>query len=329
VSQSVVSSVLPVVLALVMVGLGLSLTISDFRRVLTVPSAVAVALFCQLVLLPAVCFGLVVVFGLPSQLAIGMMVLAATPGGPTAAVFSHLAGGDVAFNVTLTAINSALSLVVLPLLTVFAVEHFAGVDATVGVQPDKLVQVMLLVVVPISAGMVVRYRHPDFARRMQRPVRIASSLAVLVAISAAVFADLDGFLQGVVAVGLVCVLFSVLSLSLGYIVPRLLRVEHGQAVAVSMEIGIHNAVFAITMVVSVLDMPAAAAAPATYGTLMYFTAAVAARLAVRYRVRPTVGASSLLRGPESLCARPPGSRRGRPRSAGPERDVSPSTGDER
>ena len=102
---------LPLALAIIMFGLGLDLTVADFKRVGRAPKAVAVALACQIVLLPAICFGLVVLFDLPALLGIGMLLLAASPGGTTANLFSHLFRGDVALNVTLTAINSVLAAV--------------------------------------------------------------------------------------------------------------------------------------------------------------------------------------------------------------------------
>ena len=113
-SSTVFTIFMPVALALVMFGLGLTLTVADFDRVLKYPKATAVALTCQLVVLPVVCFGLVVAFDLQGALAVGMMLLVAAPGGITANLFSHLAGGDVALNITLTAINSLLSAFTLP-----------------------------------------------------------------------------------------------------------------------------------------------------------------------------------------------------------------------
>ena len=115
---------LPVALAIIMFGLGLDLTVADFKRVGRAPKAVAVALACQVVLLPAICFGLVVLFDLPALLGIGMMLLAASPGGTTANLFSHLFRGDVALNITLTAINTVTAVVTLPLITGFAIAWF-------------------------------------------------------------------------------------------------------------------------------------------------------------------------------------------------------------
>ena len=112
---------LPLALALVMFGLGLSLTVGDFARVGRSPKAVVIALVLQLLVLPAVCFGLVLLFDLPPLLAVGLLLLAASPGGTTANLFSHLFRGDVALNITLTAVNSLISVVTLPVITNLAI----------------------------------------------------------------------------------------------------------------------------------------------------------------------------------------------------------------
>src|SRR3546814_14520884 len=125
-----------------MLGLGLSLTIAEFTRVRKQPKAVLVALVCQLLILPVICFGLVLLFQLPPVLAVGMMLLAASPGGTTANLFSHLFRGDVALNVTLTAVNSVIAVVTLPLITNFALGYFEPEDADgpLGLQFTKVLQ---------------------------------------------------------------------------------------------------------------------------------------------------------------------------------------------
>ena len=146
---------LPIALGIIMFGLGLSLTPDDFRRVARHPRAVAVALACQLVLLPAICFGLVKLFDLPPLLAVGLLLLAASPGGTSANLFSHLFRGDVALNVTLTAVNSVIAIVTLPLITNFAIEHY-DLDDSVSLPFSKVVEVFAIVLVPVAIGMVVR-----------------------------------------------------------------------------------------------------------------------------------------------------------------------------
>lgn len=268
--SSIFSMVLPIVLAVVMFGLGLELTIADFGRIATAPRAVLVVLACQVLLLPALGAGLLLLLDLPPSLALGVVVLLASPGGAMAAVFSHLAGGDVALNITATAVNAALSLVTMPLIIGLAVPLLgAGGAGGVSVPPDKVVQVVLVVLIPSALGMLLRRRRPDLATRLQRPVRIVSIVVVFLAIVAAVAPQAAGFVRGLAAVGGLVTLLCVLGLTVGYVVPRLLRLGRPQAIASSLEIGIHNVALAITVCVSVLGDPRAAVVPAMYGALMF------------------------------------------------------------
>lgn len=270
----VVTVFLPIALAIVMLGLGLTLTVEDFKRVVAVPKAVLVALVLQVLVLPALCLGLVLIFSLPPELAVGMMLLAASPGGTTANLFSHLAGGDVALNVTLTAINSLLAVVTLPIVVGLSIAGFMDTDANIGLQPDKMLQVFAIVLVPVAIGMWVRSRFPDFAERMRRPVKIASVVILVLVIVLAVAGNVQVLIDNAVSIGSVTLLLSVLSLTIGYWVPRLARVNRRQAIASAFEIGIHNATLAITIALSVIGNSEMAVPPAIYGLLMYLPAAV-------------------------------------------------------
>ncbi|MFJ4879231.1 bile acid:sodium symporter family protein [Streptomyces sp. NPDC088745] len=269
---------LPVALAVIMLGLGLGLTPADFRRVLAHPKATLVALGCQVVLLPAVCFGLVNAFGLPPVLAVGMMLVVASPGGTAANLFSHLYGGDVALNVTLTAVNSVISVVTLPLVFNLSARHFLGEGTELGLQFAKTLQVFAVVLVPVVVGMCVRARAGAFARRMDRPVKIASVVILVAIILGAALQERANLLDYLRSTGPVAVALLVLSLAVGYWVPRLCRVERGQAIASCMEIGLHNTTLAITIAMGILRNTEMAVPGATYGVLMFFAAAVAGLL---------------------------------------------------
>ena len=285
--ESVLTTVLlPVALGIVMLGLGLSLTTVDFTRVLAYPRAAVVALACQILLLPVLCLGLVEAFGLAPALAVGMMLLAASPGGTTANLLSHLAGGDVALNVTLTAINSVLSVVTLPIVVNLSLAHFLGAGAGIGLQADKVVQVFAIVLVPVALGMLVRRLAPGFAARMHGPVKVASVVVLALVILAAVLENREIVLGGMLAVGPVALLFAALSLTVGYWIPRGVRVTRRQSIACAMEIGIHNSVLAITIALSpaLLGDEQMALPAAIYGLLMFLPAAVfAAGIARRTR----------------------------------------------
>lgn len=264
---------LPVALAVIMFGLGLSLTIGDFRRVAQHPKAVVVALTCQIILLPLIAFGLIVLFSLPPLLAVGMMILAASPGGTTANLYSHLFRGDVALNITLTALNSLLAIITLPVVTNLALGYFGTGEDGVGMQIGKLVQVFAIVLVPVAIGMVVRSRSPQFAARMDKPVRIASAILLVLVVIGAILGEKDNIAEYFVSVGVITSLFCILSLGIGYAVPRLLGLSEPQAIASSFEIGIHNSTLAIAMAVTVLQSTQMAVPPAVYGVVMFFIAA--------------------------------------------------------
>ena len=194
---------LPVALAIVMLGLGLGLTVGDFRRVATYPKLVLVALGCQVVLLPALCFLLVLLFDLSPALAVGMMLLAASPGGTTANLFSHLFGGHVAVNVTLTAVNSVLAVFTLPIVVNLSADYFMGDSTTLGLQFDKVVQVFAIVLIPVAIGMALRARFPTLADRLAGPVKILSVVVLVAVIIGAIVNERENIADYFVAVGLV------------------------------------------------------------------------------------------------------------------------------
>lgn len=264
---------LPVALGIIMFGLGLSLTPGDFARVAKHPRAVIIALVCQLVLLPALCFGLVLLFRLPPVLAVGMMLLAASPGGTTANMYSHLFRGDVALNISLTAINSVISVLTLPLLVNLSIGYFQPGSGQLGIDAVEALKVFAIVLVPVALGMLVRRLRPSFADAMDRPVRIASVIILIVVIVGAVVSNLQPLLDNIAALAGITIVFCLLSLTIGFLVPRLLRVSRPQAVASSFEIGIHNATLAIVIAQSVLDNFEMSLPGAVYGVLMFFIAA--------------------------------------------------------
>ncbi|WP_431962454.1 bile acid:sodium symporter family protein [Nocardia sp. bgisy134] len=278
---SIFTILLPAALALVMFGLGLTLTPGDFHRVVRYPKAALIALGCQMVVLPALCLLLVKLFGLTGALAVGMMLLVASPGGTSANLFSHLAGGDVALNITLTAINSVLAAFTMPIVIALSVAEFMDDDASVGLQPAKFVQVIVIVLVPVAIGMWVDRAFPRFSERMRRPVKAGSVVVLVMAIIAAVMSEFDTLRDNFGRLGSITLTLSVLSLSIGYFVPRLFGVGTGQAIASSMEIGIHNATLTIAVAVSALGNETMAVPGATYGIVMAGPAAIAAYLLAR------------------------------------------------
>ncbi len=274
---------LPIALGIIMLGLGLGLTIDDFRRVVRFPKAAIIALLCQIVLLPAACFGLVLAFDLSGELALGMMLLAASPGGTTANLYSHLFGGHVALNVTLTAINSVLAVATLPVVVNLSAGYFLESGASIGLQFDKVLQVFAIVLIPVAIGMLIRNRRPGVAEGLAKPVKILSVVVLVAVIAGAILNERANIRDYFVAVGLAVLAFNVLSLLVGYGLPRLAGVDHRAATAAGFEIGIHNSTLAITIAISLLGSTRIAVPAAVYGIVMFFTAALFGWLGNRVR----------------------------------------------
>jgi BASS family bile acid:Na+ symporter len=276
VQSNVITAVfLPIALGVIMLGLGLSLTLADFRRVVVYPRAVIIGLVCQTLILPVVCYFIAKGFGLPPALAVGLMLLAASPGGATANLFSHLARGDVALNITLTAVNSLLSLLTLPLIVNFSLEAFMGEGKAIPLQFGKIVQVFAIVLIPVGIGMLIRSNKPGLADRLNRPVRITSAVFLVLVIAAAAAKERANLGEYFRVVGLAALAFNLASMAVGYFVPLLARVERKQAIAIGMEIGIHNGTLAIAIASSpnLLNNSTMAMPAAIYSLIMFFTAA--------------------------------------------------------
>ncbi|GIG59219.1 transporter [Longispora fulva] len=273
----------PVAVAIIMLGLGLTLTVEDFRRVVRYPRAMVVCLVSQMLILPAVCLGLVVAFDLRPEFAVGLMLLAASPGGSTASLYSHLFKGDLALNISLTAVNSVLAAFTLPVIVNLSIAGFMGADSSLGLQLDKVIQVFAVVLVPIAIGMAVRARFTGFAARMERTVKILSVVVLLLLIASVIAGMGKDILNALGEIVLAVVAFNLISMALGYFGPRLLRVGERESVSSAFEIGLHNAslTIAIAMSPTLLNSPKMAIPSVTYGFVMFFTAAVFGLLVAR------------------------------------------------
>ena len=278
-------SVLPVLLfialGLVMFGLGLSLTVGDFTRLLRHPRAVVLALVLQVLVLPAACYALIVLLGVAPLYAVGLMLLAASPGGVSANLFSHLFGGNVAMNISLTAINTVLSIISLPLITNWAINTFAHTGQVVPLQFGKVVEVIVIVLVPVVLGMWVHRRVPSFSVRMEKPMKTFSAVVLAAFALIAMAKEWSALVESFAGIGPAVLLFNAISLASGYYLSRAAGLDKSMATAISFEIGIHNSTLAIFIALSVLDNFQLALPAAIYSVSMYLMATLFGTLVLR------------------------------------------------
>ena len=278
-------SVLPVLLfialGLVMFGLGLSLTVGDFKRLLRHPRAVVLALVLQVLVLPVACYALIVLLGVAPLYAVGLMLLAASPGGVSANLFSHLFGGNVAMNISLTAINTVLSIISLPLITNWAINTFAHTGQVVPLQFGKVVEVIVIVLVPVVLGMWVHRRVPSFSARMEKPMKTFSAVVLAAFALIAMAKEWSALVESFAGIGPAVLLFNAISLASGYYLARAAGLDKSMATAISFEIGIHNSTLAIFIALSVLDNFQLALPAAIYSVSMYLMATLFGTLVLR------------------------------------------------
>lgn len=272
-NMGIITVLLPLALAIIMIGLGLELTLNDFKRVSKHPKAVLIALFCQLVILVGVAFILCKVLSLPPLLAVGLMLLAASPGGSTANLFSYLFKGDIALNISLTAINSVVAAITLPLIMNFSILHFMQENQQITLPLSKIVQVFAIIIVPVGIGMLIRHYAPKLTEKLNKPLRIFAVVFLIAIIALAIFAERQNIATYLTQVGLATAIFCACSLAIGYFVPRLLGISSTQARACAFEIGIHNSTLAMTIALTVMANTTIAMPAAVYSIFMYIFAA--------------------------------------------------------
>lgn len=288
--ESVLSNVvLPLAIVIIMVALGMTLTTADFRRVFTQRKQVLIGLLCQLVLLPILGFIVAGVFTLPAVYAISIILLAAAPGGATSNLIVHAADGDRALSVTLTAISNMLAWFTIPFLLGIAYTTYGSgtldIDFPVA---DTMIQVAVLTVIPVIIGMAIRNWKPEFAEKTKRFSRIFATIFLFLVILALVIQNWDVIVNDGPRFAPAFIVLNVTALVVGYIVPKLVKIDEVQTVTIAIETGIQNSTVAITVALTILNNNEMAVIPGLYAIWMYVTGFALAFLMARRNASNTV-----------------------------------------
>lgn len=267
---------LPLALALIMGSLGLSLTTNDFRRVLVAPRGVLVGLANLLVISPLLAFVVAELYGLTAVFAVGLVLLGASPGGTTANLLTHLARGDTALSISMTAISSVAAVVTVPLYLGLAVAHFdAPVADDVGML-GVVARVFLITVVPLAIGMRVRVQRPEWAAANEGRLKRAAIVAFVIVVAGAVASEWETITEHFAALAIAALTLNVAAMTVSFSVARAGRLDLRQSTAVAMELGVHNGTLAIAVGALIderLSVPAA-----IYSAFQFLTAGLFAKL---------------------------------------------------
>ncbi|MBT8143019.1 MAG: bile acid:sodium symporter family protein [Gammaproteobacteria bacterium] len=265
-------TILPISLFFIMLGMGMTLLVDDFKRVLVYPKAVSIGIIGQLLLLPV--FGFLIAFSIPMppELAVGIMILAACPGGSTSNIISHLAKGDTALSITLTAISSTITVFSIPVIINFALQNFMGDGAELSLPIFKTMKTLFTItLLPVAIGMLIKAKAPGFADRQEKLVNNFSGGFFVFLVIFIIVVERDNLLQALLVSGLACLILNVGMMSLGYIMSRLSQLDKRQSKTITIEVGVQNTTMAFVIVGAFLHDTAFALPAAIYSLIMYAT----------------------------------------------------------
>lgn len=262
---------LPLAIIVIMFGMGLSLSLNDFKRIFISPKAKVLGLILQLIMLPLVAFGLVWAFGLSGELAVGLILISACPGGPTSNIISHLSKGDTALSVSLTATSSLITIVTIPLWVEYSLDRFMGSDTGIHLSFQQTVlQLMVVVLIPIALGMLLKSKFPHLTSRLDKPVKIFSLFFLILIVVVGVIREED-LLNQFKLVGPAAISLNVLTMALGFGIARIAGLETPQRIALSIETGIQNGTLALAIAMGMLESTRIGIPAVVYSLLMFVT----------------------------------------------------------
>jgi len=276
--QSVLTAVfLPIALGIIMLGMGMTLTPADFRRVVRFPKAAIVGLSTQLIMLPLLGFGLAAIFFDIPELAVGFILIALCPGGATSNIISHMAKADLALSISLTAVSSIVTNFTIPILLNVALFQYMGGEQGIQLPLVKtFLQIFVITILPVSIGMLIKHKFNDFAKQSEKSMSIISAVFFIIILLAALLKERANIIPYFQQAGFAALLLNTISLFVGYHLGRLFSLSYRQRSAVSIETGIQNGTLAITLALSpnILNNTEMAIPGAIYSLLMFLTAIV-------------------------------------------------------
>jgi len=276
--QSIVTAVfLPIALGIIMLGMGMTLTPADFRRVVKFPKAALVGLTSQLIILPLLGFGLAAIFFDIPELAVGFILIALCPGGATSNIIAHLAKADLALSVSLTAISSIITNFSIPILLNIALIQYMGTEQGIQLPFVKtFLQIFVITILPVSLGMLIKARFSAFAKKSEKTMSIISAVFFVIILLAAILKERANIIPYFEQAGIATLLLNLTSLLIGYYLGKLLSINYRQRSAISIESGIQNGTLAITLALSpnILNNTQMAVPGAIYSLLMFVTAII-------------------------------------------------------
>lgn len=273
--MEIVTSIAPILLALIMLGLGLELTINDFKRVLQTPKDFTTGFVCQIILLPLIAFSLIKFLNTPIEIAIGVMIIASAPGGVTSNVLTKFANGDVALSISLTAIISLISVISVPFIVFTSIEllNYDLVSENLSIL-SIAVKMFLVVTLPVIIGMFIRKFATNFIDTKVKLIQNISVILFIVALFGAIYQELDNVESYFAQAGKVTLILNILMMFLGYMMAKFFASGVPQKKCIALETGLQNGTLAIFVATQLFDETIFVIPSATYALIMFVTSII-------------------------------------------------------
>ena len=272
--MEIAKTIAPVCLAIIMFGLGLGLTVADFKRVITIPRDFIVGFFGQVIILPIIAFILIHIISMPPEIALGVMVIAAAPGGVTSNILTKFANGDVALSVTLTAVVSLISVITVPLI-VYNSASFLGFEITKEISMINIaVKMFFVVTVPVIFGMIVRSLMTDFIISKTLLIQRLSVILFLIVFISIWVEEWERILSFITRAGLVAFILNITMIFIGYYMAKYLASGLEQRKCISLECGLQNGTLAVFVATQLFDDIVFMVPTAAYALIMFVTSII-------------------------------------------------------
>lgn len=267
--------ILPLSLFIIMFGIGISLKASDFKNIFQYPKAVVIGLIGQLILLPIIAFLLALIFRLPAELAVGLIIIALAPGGATSNMFTYLYKGDVSLSVSLTLLTSLITPFTIPLLTSISMLYFMNSNAEFELPIIKtIVQLLVITVIPIALGMFALSRMPVLAKKIEKVLKWFSIFFLFLIIALIIMKNAENMLSFFVQAGAATLVLNLAVLVLGYQLANWSRLNQKQSICIGFEVGIQNGTLALVVAGTLIGNNTMMIPAVTYSIIMFITGAI-------------------------------------------------------
>lgn len=266
--------ILPVSLFLIMFGIGISLKPSDFTAIFKKPKALAVGLLGQMVLLPIIAFSIALLFQLPPEIAVGLIIIALAPGGATSNMFTYLSRGDVSLSISLTAFVGLITPFTIPIFVALSMNHFMGENAAIELPIIKtIIQLLIITVIPVILGMFTLFRWPVAAKKMEVWLKWFSIFFLLLIIALIVLKNADNMANFFAQAGIATLTLNLVVLSLGYFIAQYTKLSLPQSITIGFEVGIQNGTLALVVAGTLIGNEVMMIPAVTYSLIMFFSGA--------------------------------------------------------